>query len=344
MNMAKELEIISPAGAPPHRAELRDIGWFFKQFAHWLYYTRLPVPVLFWNWRLKGYFDYWRSEQKELVFRNLRELLGVDNKREMRRIARRHYGYLAGYEPVHLLPNLKQFSNPTRWPVEGLDHLREALAREKGVIILTAHFGHATLLKYILAVHGYHLRRVRAKKSKRSKKVAAEESRQFAEYSRFRRFWHAKLHIEPAGFDEDDLLADFNVRPIIKCLRSNGIVMILGDALHSLNFVQLKILGQAYPFATGYMNIALTTGAVILPTFVVDADKGVGVKVVIEKPLDPALTGGTKQEVLERNVEQFVRRFDEYLHRYPHLFKIWTKENWFERRRARSEKKIEKRY
>ncbi len=312
--MAKELEMISPAETSRHRVELRDLGWFFKQLAHWLYYTRVPIPLLFWNWRLKGYFDDWRSEQKDLIFRNLRELLGIDNEREMRRIARRHYGYLAGYEPVHLLPNLKQFHHPALWPVEGLEHLDEALAKEKGAIILTAHFGHATLLKYILAEYGYNLRRVRAKKSKRSKKMESEEYRRMAEYSRFRRYWHSKLHIEPAGFDEDDLLADFNVRPIIKCLRNNGIAMILGDALHSLNFVQLKILGQAYPFATGYMNIALTTGAAILPTFVVDADRGAGVKVVIEKPLELTVTGGYRQEVLEQNVAQFVRRFDEYLH------------------------------
>jgi lauroyl/myristoyl acyltransferase len=144
--------------------------------------------------------------------------------------------------------------------------------------------------------------------------------------------------------DDDDLVADFNVRPLVESLKKNEIIMILGDALHSVNFAHIKILEQVYPFPTGFMTIAMNTGATILPTFAVDDFGGYGIKIVIEKPLELEKNGATNQELTTINIEHYVRIFESYVKRYPHLFKIWTKENWFEKRRARSRKDLSKRY
>ena len=319
-----------------------DLYWSSLWLLTRVFYSAIPIPVFFAYWKFKGTIRSFGSPDRRTMRRNLAALLNRNNG-DLNSIIRRHFVFLEEYAPIHKLPSLRSFDRSTQWEVEGLLHLDQALSSGKGVILLTAHFGYAPLLKQILATRGYQVRRVRARGSKRAKQAASEID-QTQTYSRFKTFMHERFRVEDAAIDEDDLIADFNVRPIVESLSRNEVILILGDALHSVNFVELEVLGQLYPFPTGFMSIAMSSGACVLPTFAVNRSAGSGVKLVIDPPLAISSDGAPKEDLIRENIERFVRRFESYIEQYPHLFKIWAKDNWFQSRRDRSKKKLSKRY
>ena len=308
------------------------------------FYSVIPIQILFLSWNVRGFVLSLVSKERFIVKRNLASLMGhTKSEKEIRLTARRYFKYLSAHEPIRIVPKLRGFSGCDLLQVEGLHNLVDALSRGKGVILISAHFGHISLLRYILETKGYTVRRLRARNSKRMKLVT-QKRKQRRKFSRFQSLIYDRLCIEPAAFEEDDLIAALNVRPTVKALTKNEIILILGDALHASNFVNLTILGQTYPFPTGFMNMALSTGSSVLPTFAVDHDNGLGVKIVIHQPLALRMNGKSRQQLIETNLEQYVRIFDSYVRQYPHLMKIWTKENWFQKRLARSQRELAKRY
>jgi len=231
------------------------------------------------------------------------------------------------------------FSKALQIPVEGLHRLDSALAIGKGAILVSAHFGFYRLIKDILRSKGYDVWLVRARKSKNIK----EEEKRMRNFSRFKQMMFERLHMRKVVHDEYDLFADFNIRPIVEVLKKNGIIVIMGDAQHAATFVDLDFLGHLYPFPCGYMSMAMNTGAPIFPAFAVDTSNGFRPKLVIEKPLILE-KNGTPDDNLRINVEGFVSILESYVECHPYLFKIWTKENWFQKRLVRSRRELAKRY
>ena len=145
-----------------------------------------------------------------------------------------------------------------------------------------------------------------------------------------------------SAHEEDDLAANLNIRPLVQALQRNEILIMTVDGVRASNFIEVKILGQIIPFATGSISMAGGTGAVVLPTFVVDSNtRAIGIKLIIEKPLELEHTDNPKQD-LRVNIERFARIFESYIDRYPHLYR-WGN-NYFEKRRWASRIDVADRY
>jgi lauroyl/myristoyl acyltransferase/acyl carrier protein len=325
------------------RFELTDLYWAFVWLIRKRFYSTVPIPLLFLFARLKGFFLSSFSQERFVVERNLSSVFGhVKSEKEIHLIARRHFEFLGKLEFIRRLAHIKGFSPPERWPVEGLHHLDSALSEGKGVIVVFTHFGYTNLIRYFLRMRGYKPWGVEARTSKRGKM----ERKRLRDYTAFRKFMYSWVHVERDGRDateETGLVAALDVRPLVEILGRNGILVTAGDAQHAVKFVNLSFLGDLYPFPTGFMSIAMHTGSPVLPIFVVDSEDGLGIKAIIEKPLTLDQNGTPNQD-LTTNMERFAQVFESHVNRYPHLFKIWAKENWFEKRRTRSRRELAKRY
>jgi KDO2-lipid IV(A) lauroyltransferase len=314
-----------------------DLYWMIVWSMTKLYYTILPIPVLMRLARFRGWLNSFVSKNRHLVKNNLVSVFG-DSKtdKEIRVIMRRHFGYLKECEVMLRLPHLNRFSRPQSCPIEGLSHLDQALARGQGAIVLIAHFGYSKLIHNFLKMRGYEVWVVGARSSRKIK-AEKKEKKQIRAYTAFRRFLYERLRVSTDVTDGRDIFADFNVRPLLEVLKKNGILIIDGDAQHAVGYAILPFLGQVYPFPTGFMRVAMGTGAAVLPTFAVVGAEGFGIKVIIEPPLSLETNGRTEQAVT-KNLEGFVQIFESYVKRYPYLYRIWSKENWFERKLAQVDK------
>ncbi|MEK7728148.1 MAG: lysophospholipid acyltransferase family protein [candidate division KSB1 bacterium] len=307
-------------------------------------YSLFPLLVLNRYATLKGRIKALTSEERFTVKKNLVTTFGeTHSEKDIDEIVRRYFEFAVKFEMLLRALPLKGCAALARCPVEGLHHLDAALAQGRGVILVSAHFGYARLVEYILKMKNYKIRVVRSRSEmmnhaeKRQKKLSEG-------LTAFAGFMHRRLQTPILVAEERELFAGINVRPLVKALNQNDVLYLMGDGTRAMKFVTLDFLGFQLPFPTGYLNVALATGAVVLPVFAVDAANRYGIKLIIEKPLVLVQEEPPSPKAVNSNVESFARAFEAYVQRYPHLYKMFSSQKKFERRLARSRGEVAERY
>ncbi len=131
--------------------------------------------------------------------------------------------------------------------LEGLEYLDEALSHGKGVILVTAHYGSPELVAQSLAVRGYDI-------------TAVVE------------------HIQPEplfqlmcalrGIHGVNLVpSDKPMLPILRALRRNGVVGLVGDRDATNSGICLPFFGKEARMPDGSVQLALRTGAPLLVAY-----------------------------------------------------------------------------
>ena len=236
---------------------------------------------------------------------------------ETDRLARRAYAFSVRSRLRHLMPRLRGFDDPTRWPLIGRERLDEALGQERGAILLTAHLAYASLIGPILRVHGIPVVQVASKRLHET--TRARQAKYATTGSRFRRYVYARTRVTADTLGPDDLEASLDARPIFQALARNRAVFLVGDGQRALEFAPQPLLGKPFQFPTGFARIAMATGAPVLPVFAFEGTRRHPVVVEIRAPLviDPAASAA-------ENVAGFARILDAELRRAPHLWQKWA--------------------
>jgi lauroyl/myristoyl acyltransferase len=247
---------------------------------------------------------------------------------EIRRIARRHFEFVQRNGFLKLWPRVAEVA-AERCPIVGLECLDSVLERGSGAILVTGHFGYARLIKPVLKVHGYKVWLVGR---------GGREHHPPA-LSRLGALVHTRLlRLRPprwAGAAMGaDLGTEINLRPHLAALKRNEILIVLVDSDKAVARRQVELLGRRVWLASGAMSIARSTGAPVLPVFVVEEPRrGVGISMEIRPPLDLQITDDAGRD-LEANLERFAATLQQYIETYPHLWQHWTS-GWRRSRRER---------
>lgn len=167
---------------------------------------------------------------------------------------------------------------------EGRAHVEAALARGKGVIVLSAHFGHYELLGASFA-----RRRPVTVLVQPPSKSAFE--RLFIEYR--------AMH----GVTTHSNMGPASLRPAIRALQRNEIVALLSDQHGEAQEAIVTLFGHPVSIPMGAFYLAKKTGAALLPAFIVRTETGH--RLEIEPELVVTGTPADAQEycrILERQV------------------------------------------
>jgi len=192
---------------------------------------------------------------------------------------------------------------------EGKEHLDQALAQGKGVIIVSAHFGNFPLMLLRLAQEGYAMNAII--RSTRDEKIEEYFQRQRQSLGLHTIYSHPRTAC---------------VTQSIKALRNKELVFIPLDQ----NFgngagVFVNFFGQKAATATGPVVFALRAGSPIVPMFIVrNADDTH--RIVIE----PALSVEKKldeKETIVHNVARITNIIERYIRRYPQEWG-WMHRRW----------------
>ena len=164
---------------------------------------------------------------------------------------------LARESQVHLFWNLIDVMRMERWgpadierrcDLEGSEHIDAALARGKGVILLTLHLGNFELAVRRFAMYG-------APTLVLNRPLANPLLQRLIASSRERT--GARLA------DRERAAA-----PMLRHLRKNGIVAALNDRYARSNAVFAPLFGVRAATAAGIATLALRTGAAVLPSYI----------------------------------------------------------------------------
>jgi lauroyl/myristoyl acyltransferase len=189
-------------------------------------------------------------------------------------------------------------SEPLVAGVEGFDRLLEARERGRGVLLLTAHLGNWEVGGLMLA----HVRQP-------IHVVLVPDI--FPGVERIRRQLHARAGVTEIAIDRSFV----PTLAVMRALSSNAIVAMQGDRDFNNTGIAVPFFGREAFFPRGPFRVAMATGAVVLPAFIVREPDG-RYRAIIEKPL-PIQTDGDRETALAVNVGRYVAILENYVRSHP---------------------------
>lgn len=187
--------------------------------------------------------------------------------------------------------------------VEGLPHVDRAVGKGRGVILLLAHFGSFLLPLPALGFRGYAVNQITGKVLNRKGVTGL--------IWRWRKREADRLPIKFIG------VANF-LRPVYDALKKGEIVAIAFDGREGKRWVPVRFIERTALFSPGPMNLALKTGAAIIPTFVVRRPDD-GHRIIFMDEFE-ITRSKDEAETLEINTKRYAAILEDFVLRYPGHF------------------------
>jgi lauroyl/myristoyl acyltransferase len=201
--------------------------------------------------------------------------------------------------------------------VSGLEHLQSAVERGRGAILLeNSFFGQRSAAKRVLAVHGWRGHQTHAQSHLGSFHAAGEtDLRTRLIRPAFER--REREFVESIIYLPDDSSLAFT-RHLARLLGENGLIYISGDGSYGRKHIVYPFHGHLRRFATGVFNLAILTGAVLLPIFCHYDAQG-GLECCVEHPLELA----NHARAAEGAAAQFATQLAKYVSAHPEQYQNW---------------------
>jgi KDO2-lipid IV(A) lauroyltransferase len=167
---------------------------------------------------------------------------------------------------------------------KGLENLDRALQRGHGVILPVPHIGNERLHHIALAVRGYPLA------------VISSKYEDHGPYARNIKIGASKRFHE-IGYANDAAW-------LLRMLKGNYVLQVASTAEAGQTGVVVSFLGQQILLPTGWVRLALKTGAAVLPSALLRQDDDRHLLVI--QPEFNLTSTGERQQVLQDNVQRFM--------------------------------------
>jgi len=262
---------------------------------------RLPLPALYRIADIAGDLGYLLFPRTRAnVLDNLRHAFPPGTPEAiMRRAARQVFRNVALYyaDMAHMpwMDPYQLFYE--RMEVHGLsENLLPALKAGKGVIMMSAHFGNPELAGQGLIPHGIRVFALTEplkppRLSRLMDSIRSSKGHTFAPVS--------------VG----------NVKRVMRTLREGGVVVLMADRDIEGPRMKVPFLGEEALMPTGPIEVALRTGATVIPSFCV-RKKRYMLEAFLEEPLELEKTGDFEQDVRAGTLK-FLERFERRLRADP---------------------------
>lgn len=192
---------------------------------------------------------------------------------------------------------------------EGLENIDKALECGRGVILIFGHLGANQMIMPALGYRGYKINQVGAPPQVLIDVLTGEDMPPILRKSLDIR-WELEKTL-PAE------IIDFqrSMRSAFKCLKRNELLGFAIDGGAGDNRREFRFLGQDMRFSLGVIDVAMRTGAVLLPTFVVRDRDGLN-RMIVETPLE-ICPGETRDSIIGHTAEAMLKKLEDYVCRYP---------------------------
>ncbi len=183
--------------------------------------------------------------------------------------------------------------------IKGEEIFKKALEKGKGVIFLTAHVGNWEIGGSILRLLNYPLAVVAMAHNSATTNALVNHLRKDNGISVI----------------EMDHQSPFSGIEIMRYLRNNGIVAMLGDRNFYGRGRPITFFGRKVIFPVGPVIMAMKSGAGLIPSFVLKQQDGRYVG-VLEEAIHLSQNGNLDDDI-EENLGKTARIFEKYIRRYP---------------------------
>ena len=242
------------------------------------------------------------------MVKNISQSFGYDEKEARRMIKNNLQNHCRNVLEFIKYPQLNRENIANFLSFEDLEFLDKELAKGKGVILVTSHFGAKQLLQVGLGLRGYKLNQIYYHMSHNEltfiQKNVSQKQRQKIEEKIPAKF------IPVNGF----------LRSAYNCLKKNEILVIAADGIGlpehmDKGYAPFSFLGKRVLFPSNILSLAKRTGASVVPIFVIR--EGIRHKIVIEPAIE------VKSKSIEDAFKEFVKILERYVLKYPFLWEFW---------------------
>lgn len=249
------------------------------------------------------------AKQRKVALDNLQIAFGdAKSKAEIQKIAKDSFTLMSkgAVELLFLMDRPALLRK--RVELIGKKYLDEALARDKGVILVSAHFGNFPLLMAKLSLEGYKVAGImrQMRDTRVEKKFLAKRT---------------KLGIKTIYF----LPRTTCVNSTIFSLRGNEIVFIPMDQNFGTGGVFVDFFGRKAATATGPVVLAQRTKAALLPCFIVRQPDD-SHRIIFEPQLE-LTEGKDAEETISINIQRLTNIIESYIKKYPAEWG-WVHRRW----------------
>lgn len=262
----------------------------------------LPEPVIRWGGSLIGRLAWtWADSRKTMARRHMARVLGDGAPAE--RAARRVFAAYGRYWAEVFWYRPRRFAQvEEKVQIDGLDHLRQAVAAGRPVILTLPHLGNWEMAATAAERAGV---RITAVAESLGNPLITEW------FLRVRKKLAIDIVLTGQGGSA--------TRKLIEALRAGQTVALLSDRDLTGRGVEVEFFGERTTLPAGPAALAVRTGAAIIPVACYFQD-GAGHHAVIEPELEVPIEGSTEERVKETTqrlagiLELQIRRHPEQWH------------------------------
>lgn len=240
---------------------------------------------------------------RQIVQENLGHVLGQESdKAKIEETARQLFrNSLKNYYELFHQRTLSQEEMRASLTVKGLEHIEEALAQGKGLVLATAHFGSPDGLIYLASFFSY--------------RVTAP-----AEHLRPERLFRYLLSLRRRG-GMTLLPADGPLLALFRALKRNEIVAVAADRDTTESGIIVDFFGAPARLPDGHVQLAMRTGAKLALAFG-KREPDNSLTIEIHPPLELEDTGDFKRDV-RANMEKVVAGLERVIRTHPEQWLIF---------------------
>ncbi|MEE9614148.1 MAG: lysophospholipid acyltransferase family protein [Thermodesulfobacteriota bacterium] len=258
------------------------------------------------------------GERRKMVIKNIKTAFkGEKTEEEMEAIARASYGNL-GMSVVEFarLKKLDMRRVEESITFEGLENLKEAVGKGKGVVFLTAHLGSWEMLGPALTTKGY-----------RGSSLVRPLDNGYLDVF---------VEGQRTMFGNSVIPRKNALRKMLEILRGGGNLGILLDQRSSRrDGVEVEFFGRPAPTSKGLAAVVMKTGSPVVPVFIL-RENGRKQRVIADMPVEAVLTGDREADIKE-NTRRFTSAIEKFVRLYPDQW-LWLHSRWERRPSKRREK------
>jgi KDO2-lipid IV(A) lauroyltransferase len=235
---------------------------------------------------------------KEKYFSTMKAILPDSSDQELADILRAYWvNHQKRFIELFLARELTPGNIDRMVEFEGLEYLDQALEKGRGILLPVPHIGNERLHHILLALKGYPVAVVSSNYDDHgpiARRVKLDASRRFHE----------------VGHPGD-------VRWLLRMLKDNRVLQVACDAEAGETGIVAEFLGQKILLPTGWVRLALKTGAAVFPSTLLRQEDNRH-KLVI-RPAHEVRQGTDKRATLRDNVQRYMDTVAEIFRERPDL-------------------------